>query len=410
MKILSITISGFRNIYRQTLEINNFTALVSLNNYGKSNLLEAIDFGFKFITAPPEVKQAMMSQAQNYPINKHIKSDLFEFELQAVADNKFFVYYFAFSWKTKKIVAERLKLKTSNQARRLRTLIDRTQEKSLFLQSAGGRCDKKIEIQDNWLIINKLHLLGDWIFADIAKAISSLKAQYFPLTEIDKYFAFGQIIHKTPEAEIKINLWSVAQYLYELKVKKPDDFLFFKDIIINLLPEIEDFQPIEINLKTEKPQGLELPEKFYDIRVKFRNNTQDLSIKNLSYGTRRIFHILSVAMRESQRNVFNVLMFEELENSIHPALMQSLLDVLFEFAENLQIIITSHSPHLIQFLDLDKIYIGIPNDKGLVRFAKVRKSRHNAIYKAAQRMEMNLGEFIFDKLISDDEEFWQENF
>ena len=49
MRIISITVAGFKNIKRTKLELGNICAIISPNNYGKSNLIEAISFGFDFI-------------------------------------------------------------------------------------------------------------------------------------------------------------------------------------------------------------------------------------------------------------------------------------------------------------------------------------------------------------------------
>ena len=43
MKLLSVSVSGFRNIAKTTIELGGISAIVSPNNYGKSNLLRAID-------------------------------------------------------------------------------------------------------------------------------------------------------------------------------------------------------------------------------------------------------------------------------------------------------------------------------------------------------------------------------
>ena len=401
MKINYIKIKGFRNINNLKLDFSGFDALVSLNNYGKRNVLKAIDFGINFIQAPIEAKKALMSSFSNYPLNKHIKNKNFYFEIdfQDQKDRRV-NYKYEFSWQDKIIKAEELSFQITSEAKRLRKVIDRNDTEAFYMQSEKGRCDKPIIIQKQWLVINKLFLLQDWVYNEVAESINKLKTLYFPLTEINRYFVPGQVIHRTENAEIKIPMWSVAQYLFELKQNHKDKFEYFKDIILQLLPEISDFEPKEINFKVSKPKDLELPEKIYDLRVWNKYNNQDLSINEMSYGTRRILHILVVAMRESSLKRCNILMFEELENSIHPALLQNLLEVLHDFSENLQIIITSHSPYLIQYLNLNQIFIGLPNNKGFAEFKKIKKSKHKSILKFAQDMEMNLGEVIFDMLIN----------
>ena len=54
MKIKSISVGGFKNLKRSTIQLNNITAIISPNNYGKSNLLEAIDFGVDFLSLVPK--------------------------------------------------------------------------------------------------------------------------------------------------------------------------------------------------------------------------------------------------------------------------------------------------------------------------------------------------------------------
>ena len=57
MKINSITVAGFKNIKKTKLELDSICALISANNYGKSNLMEAIDFGFDFIHESRKVRK-----------------------------------------------------------------------------------------------------------------------------------------------------------------------------------------------------------------------------------------------------------------------------------------------------------------------------------------------------------------
>lgn len=45
MKIQIILIDGFKNLSNVKITFDNITALVALNNFGKSNVLECIDFG-----------------------------------------------------------------------------------------------------------------------------------------------------------------------------------------------------------------------------------------------------------------------------------------------------------------------------------------------------------------------------
>ena len=45
MKIQAVLIDGFKNLSNVKISFDNITALVALNNFGKSNMLSGIDFG-----------------------------------------------------------------------------------------------------------------------------------------------------------------------------------------------------------------------------------------------------------------------------------------------------------------------------------------------------------------------------
>ena len=56
MKIQAVLIDGFKNLSNVKISFDNITALVALNNFGKSNVLSGIDFGLAFIKATIEGK------------------------------------------------------------------------------------------------------------------------------------------------------------------------------------------------------------------------------------------------------------------------------------------------------------------------------------------------------------------
>src|SRR5690606_10824935 len=123
----------------------------------------------------------------------------------------------------------------------------------------------------------------------------------------------------------------VGYFIYSLREKKPDLYEMFEDSVKSLLNDIEDFEPVELDFKkeikfdSEKVElPLDFPEKLYDIRVKENNNNQQSSINSLSSGSQKIFYILALTIAAELNNV-PIISFEELENSIHPGLLQRLL-------------------------------------------------------------------------------------
>jgi predicted ATPase len=187
-----------------------------------------------------------------------------------------------------------------------------------------------------------------------------------------------------------------------------------KESIKSLLPNIEDFEPIEIDLKDEfefesdsEKIPYELPEKLYDIRVKEYSNNQQTTIANISSGSKKIFYVLAMAMA-GELNKIPLITFEEVENSIHPALLQRLLIIIDALCDTTKILITSHSPYLIKYLEIDDILIGIPSTDGVARFRKIKKSKQSKLMNFAIEEENSIGDFIFDKLLDNSDDFFQE--
>ena len=122
MELLNITVGGFRNIGRATVSFDSITALAGVNGSGKSNLMDAIDFGFDFIHQPNETRRKMMASSSQIPILKSIAGNNYFFSIEAKTESTTPGYYveygFEFSWQTDKstakIVREFLNVKLLN--------------------------------------------------------------------------------------------------------------------------------------------------------------------------------------------------------------------------------------------------------------------------------------------------------
>lgn len=424
MRLLKTKIEGFKNISGTSISYNHINALVALNNYGKSNTIHAIDFANAFIQGNNKVKSQMMQDRQCIPINNMIAGKNFEFELtyESLYNEESYEvnYSFSFEWikkgnEGKKITRELLKVKKNEKDSRYTTYINRTGSKNTYQSAKTGRCDKNIIIDKNALIVNKLLNFDDLFYLEIIKDLNSLNFSFYSLNDIDRYFSASLIVaaDKQGKDSDMSEISNISKRFYLLKEDDSDQYNLLINTIQDLLPDIEYITPIEIDLKkeTEESNGsimvpFELPEKIYDIRIKIKTNNQETSVKNLSVGSKRIFYILLSAIMADMFKCM-LLTFEELENSIHPALLQRLLIVLSDLAPNTKILITSHSPHMVRYLNVNDILIGVPNQNGISTFAKVKKSKQKKLVRYAADAESNIGDFIFDMLI---ESYYDDSF
>lgn len=422
MELKSINFSGFTNVESIEIELGKLNALVALNNYGKSNVLTAIEFGIDFIIQPLAVKNRMMAYRPVIPINSNIDKLPFSFEVVINSDfqNEEYsiVYGFSFEWikndksKGQRINEEYLRIKSTKADSKYRTLLNRTSEKTFYLSSSTGRCDKVLKVQKNELAINKLLNFDDLFYWDVVKAVNTLSiAKVDTLQNPDRIFK--SIVIKEKDDDIVKNDYSVSLadtsnagfFIYSLMKQNLPIYELFKDSVKTLLPSIEDFEPIEIDFKSsikfknEKPKlPLDFPEKIYDIRVKEKNNNQQTSIDRLSSGSQKLFYVLALTIA-AEHNKTPLITFEELENSIHPGLLQKLLIIIDGLTDKTKVLLSSHSPYLIQYLDLNKIKIGLPNPKGLAIFKEIKKTKFTKIIAIAEEEGISVGDVIFDKMI-----------
>ena len=101
MVIDSFLIGGISNIGSLNLDLGQLNALIAPNGYGKSNVLSAVEFGMKFLSATPQEKLQMM-RSRFMPINNDMLGKDFCFEISGQFDGEEqdvqFQYGYRFKW------------------------------------------------------------------------------------------------------------------------------------------------------------------------------------------------------------------------------------------------------------------------------------------------------------------------
>lgn len=408
-----ISVKGIANIDSVTLDLQQITALLAPNNYGKSNVLSAIIYGIEFIQQLPAVRQKMMGMEQCISVNKFIAGKPFVFEIEgSIGENTDFQYGYSFEWKryrnTEKgvldtrgsIINEFLRIKSkTGEKPKFTTLVDRKSANvSKYTPSQTGRCDKELAIDGNELALNKLSNFDDLFYHQYIQAIRSIRvidADY--LSDPKEYFALRMVIQD--EKHRYLAGGEIAAYLYNLKKKDPGSYALLLSAVTTLIPAIELLEPVVIsanNLKIDDDAPFEYPNQ-YDLVVKEKNNNQQTRFQYLSTGSMKLLYLLTTIIRASSEGV-QLLLVEELENSIHPSLLRSLLDVIRLFLGETKLLFSSHSPNLLKHLAAPQLYVGLPSDKGEADFRTIKPSKVKSVLQIAGAGEMAIGEYLFDLL------------
>lgn len=417
MKLNKIRIDGYRNLDNASLELEKIGALVGLNNYGKSNLLEGIAMGMYFIRNQKS-RPFLMSDARDIPINKHLsnRSYVFEVEFETLIKdiNHIAQYSFSFSWPKRTneghcLESESLKIKENAPGKQFSTIIDadRRKNKANYKSSMTGRCDTKLTLMPFDMVIDKLYVMDHLYYHSLIKAIFSLRINLNNHSDPKEWFDAEhlELIDKETHLPYPENERNFPKVAFLLKKTHPEKFSMLKYAFMSLFNNIEDLEVREHILSeadlVENPSvdvPFRLSNKVYKIWVKERNNNQITDFSFLSNGTKRVFLLLTAAVMADIKDI-SLIAFEELENCIHPKLFQSLLMALSSVISNCRIILTSHSPFVIQYLDLSRIYLGIPNNKGTSFFKKIKGKYFKRIQKFANSENKTTGDYIFDLLI-----------
>jgi len=421
MIIKRIRIDGFRNVIDTTIEFNNsISALLGLNNYGKSNILEGIEFAKTFMDKQPKIKAKMMKDTLRLPINIETAERDFFFEIEFISDfeEKIVKYLFSFEWiknggKGARVKSELLQVKNM-ETNKFQTYFKRNENEAFYKSSLTGRVDSKIVIKENELVLNTLDMNYDLFYSDILDEIYSTSFSLNSLLDINSAFSVISIFDDEDDDDWGYhfdgnNGGNIARVIYNLHKNHLDKYELLIDSLKSLIPSIEIVEPIVVDFKSQTKIDshdvpFKIPEKIYDIRIKEKFNNQSSSIKTLSTGTKRLVLLLTSVILADIKNV-SLILLEELENSIHPHLFQRLLITLTDICENCKIVISSHSPYLVNYLSLENIYVSVPSQCGTAQFKTVKKTMHKRLYKNARDSGITIGDCLFDMLIEsiDDE-------
>lgn len=427
MKLLSITVSGFRNVASTTLELGGITALVSPNNYGKSNLLEAIDFAFEFMGASSKQRAAWMRTPYCIPLSPSLQNEDFRFAMEfddpSLGEYRFVRYGFSFAWLRDngtgcKITDETIEI-NSKRTGSWTNYLKRAEGK--YKKSHDTRSFRSIGLDDTQLAIDVLTAIED---IDINPAIRSiLSISYDICNSLDTSDRFRSMPLEigAPDSDstsVMFDDEDLSRALFRMKQTEPEKFENFLAAIYTLFPEFEDVSVMSYELKPEQHEELSraiskrddeggsvpfrIKDELYRLMIKSRHINQPVNISYMSTGTKRIVWLVANVMIAGASKA-GCIGIEEIETSIHPRMAQELLETLNEGIGSTSLLLTSHSPYLVQYLKPEKIYIGVPNDEGIATFKRINPSMVKDALSAAYNRGLGLGEYLFELMSSDDD-------
>ncbi len=427
MKIISLSVGGFKNLDYTKLVLDGIIAVVSPNNYGKSNLLEGIRFATDFITAGARVRRQMMGWSKGIPLTKWIDNNDFKFEVEfydkKLGEYAYVKYGFTFSWFKDnqtglKITDEWIEMH-SEESKRYVSYIKRNE--GMYRKGNSTTAFRKLVFDDFQLAIDILSSVTDLEYSQAIQAIQNFEYRICSSLDLKDRFQSAPIEIVSSQCDsVKFDDEDVPRALFYLKGKYPEKYLLFKDAIFTLFPEFVDFdvQAYEpkgtiqiINSEGEIVKNIEeskvpfhVRDEMYRLVIQTTTLNQPINIALMSTGTKRIFWLLANVFISGCTNV-SCVGIEELETSIHPKMLKNLLEILSEALEDTQLIISSHSPYLIQYLKVSQIYLGVPSNEGVATFHKISPRKEKLLLSNARDYGISYGEYLFELLSGDESSY-----
>lgn len=172
---------------------------------------------------------------------------------------------------------------------------------------------------------------------------------------------------------------NLAERLFRLRESSPETF---KRIVAG----VGSFLGIPMTLDPRESEGS------YFFTQMEHGLTNPVHQMVTSAGTVRMLALITALFEDSQRGLVAI---EEPENNIHPTALREFTDLLTELSSSVQILITTHSPFLLDFLqDPSVIYVvkrdGIEGTEGTQVF---RESNADGVRKALEESGFSLGEY-----------------
>lgn len=321
MKISRIQVDNFKSLVGFELELTDFNCLVGLNGAGKSTVLQFLDFiAQQFKGDIDGWLEARQWEAAD--LNSRLTKDRnIQFVVDLQHEDANVQWSGSFNRSTLHCTTETISWGDQ-------TLL-KVEEGKFTIYDLGSR-DPLIK--------------GDVAFDYQGSILSQLKDTQLPksLLEMKHYFSELESMDllspellrsRTREAKGKLGLGgqNLSAFLYELEGSQKDSLV---EKIKQVYPQIEKLHvaPLRSGWKS------------LSIEESYNKHRLATDARHVNDGMLRIIAVLAQLASDH-----SFLLFDEIENGIHPALVEFLMDVLV--ASKKQVLVTTHSPMVLNYLE-----------------------------------------------------------
>ena len=324
----TLILKRFRSLPAEVVEFDNPTFLVGQNGSGKSNFADAFAFLAEAMASPLQAvlarrggfhsvgnRRSVYGQPSNLGLavlllrpDEQTVEARYGFELRPLGEYGF------------EVLREQCIVRRTD---RTRSWFDRSGPDSEWRSN--------VDSLDPVLESNALALPlvgGDTRFQSVLRFLSRMQTCRIEPATLREMQDPDEGVRLQPDGR------NAASVLREIKSSAPDDWRTILELLENIVPRTVDVQP--------KRHGSKLTLEF----AQDWDQTGHMSFEafNMSDGTLRVLGLLAAVF---QRPPPSLLVIEEPEATIHPGALGSVLDVLRHAGRSMQVVVTTHSPDIL---------------------------------------------------------------
>jgi predicted ATPase len=259
-----------------------------------------------------------------------------------------------------------------------------------------------MKVEQTELVVNKLRAFDEIYYAGIIRKLNSMKFYMENNLDVKSFYRPDPIIRKGI-GDMTIDAENLPRVIYHLRENYKEKFDLLKNVYTLLFPDIEDIIVKQYSIKELKNK--KMPEdvpfivanSIHVLYVKDRNLIQPIDFAMMSDGAKRVFMILTRIIVASVNNI-SLIAIEEPENSVHPKLFQAYIQIISQLLDDCKVIITSHSPYIVSYLNPSWIYVGMNRNTGVAEFFTFKKSGQKQLQQEAEEFNMSMGDYLFSML------------
>lgn len=406
MKISNIEIKNFKSFKDTNVDLNKFNIVIGESASGKSNFIEA----FKFLKdVCDDYEKGIRIHGKGLLQNINLKSKkpttiklIFKEDNPSSGikiPNKFnnnrnnWIYYNAIEYEL--CIDFKDNDEILNEIVKLNYLIKDDDagdvcQNAIFLKNNNGHVEVNFEndedIEEEFFVpYALLNIVNNNFNEEKGLLINSpLSSVPVPWSNHIRLFEFYNLDPKfskmspSPESrDILSEYGDNLSYFLEKILDNPSKKKEFMNLVSDLLPYIEDIKVFDLDNNR----------KIFGLLEKY--NQEEIISPFVSDGTTNVLALISTLYFGKG----NIIFIEEPERHIHPSLFISMVSMMEEISsKNKQIILTTHSPELLNYCELKDICLVSRDSEG---FSVITKPSNN---KTVQQFmeDLSIGEIFLD--------------